>query len=183
MEGLILMTGRQVRKPLPRQFGMEKRQAFLDALALTCNINRSAAFAGVAPSTVHRRQAADATFAAAWQTALEMGYDRLETLALEHSGAGAAVEADPERAAAAGADAVPFDFDKALKLLMFHRAARHGQRQTPKGGAPAKNLTREETNKLLLKALAAAKRRVEQSQVGMVPIGCVRIGEAGAHEE
>lgn len=166
MEQIITATSgrRQVRKARECDFTATKRQAFLDALGLSCNVARSALWAGVSESLVHRLRRKDPAFAAQWQTALEMGYDRLEALALEHSGAGVAIEPDAARAAAAGADAVPFDFDKALKLLTFHRAARHGQRQPARGGAPLRNATREETTAALMTALAAAKRRIERAR-------------------
>ncbi|UVO51435.1 hypothetical protein M0208_13320 [Sphingomonas sp. SUN019] len=164
-----LITGpagrRKMRTPGPLHFTLKRRQAFLDALALTCNVRKSADFAGIKDSTIYRTRRDDPVFAAQWQAALEMGYDRLEALALEHGGAAMPIEPDADRAVEAGADPAPFDFDKALRLLTFHRAARQGQRATPRGGAPLKNMTREETNQLLLKALAAAKKRVEKAQV------------------
>lgn len=88
------------------------------------------------------------------------GYDRLEALVLEHGGAGVALEpADPYRAEEEGAAPPPFDFDKALRILSLYRSHRHGQagRRT---GTPRRRATREETNAVLIKAIAAARKRL-----------------------
>jgi len=154
---------RQRRKANPRAFTAQRRQRFLDALALTCNVKRAAAFAGVVESTVYKHRARDPQFVAQWREALEAGYDRLETLVLEHGGAGVALEpADPERAEVEMGEALPpFDFNKAMELLRHHRASRHNP-----GGVRGKRprvATREETNAALAKAIAAAEKRLGKS--------------------
>lgn len=150
---------RQRRKANPRAFTVQRRQRFLDALALTCNVKRAAAFAGVVESTVYKHRARDPQFVAQWREALEAGYDRLEMLVLEHGGAGLALEpADPERAdAEIGAALPPFDFDRAMQLLRHHRGARQGQSTS---GRQRRSATREETNAALAKAIAAARKRL-----------------------
>lgn len=150
--------GKRQVKSGSNQFTNRKRERFLDALALTCNVTKAAEFAGIGTSSIHRAKARDDAFAQQWQEALAIGYDRLESLVLEHGGAGVPIEPDPERAEAAGAKAEPFDFERALKILTYRRGARDGRRvQT---GRPVRNASREETTAALLKALAAAKRRV-----------------------
>ncbi|KRC79960.1 hypothetical protein [Sphingomonas sp. Root241] len=163
-----LITGnrdgqRQRRKPGRRAFTPARRQRFLDALALTCNVTRAAAFAEITLSSVYAQRAKDPQFVAQWREALEAGYDRLEAMVLEHGGAGVPLEpADPGRAEAEIAESLPrFDFAKAMELLKHHRASRHRlpgargkQRQMP---------TREETNAALAKAIAAAEKRLGKS--------------------
>ena len=117
----------------------------------------AAAFAKISTSSIHRARVRDEVFAVQWQDALAIGYDRLEALVLEHGGAGLPIEPDPDRAAAAGLDPEPFDFERALKILTYRRAAREGRRTQP--GRPVRNASREETNAALMKALAAAKRQ------------------------
>lgn len=142
-------------------FGIRKRQKFLDALALTCNITKAATYAEVSSATIARTRHRDPVFAEQWRKALEMGYDRIEALVLEYSGACGRIEPDPERAAADGADPEPFDFERAMKVLIYRRGERNGEPNRRTGG-PRRAATREETNANLLKALAAAKRRVEK---------------------
>jgi hypothetical protein len=145
-------------------FSARKRQRFLDALALTCNINAAAAYAGVHRTTPYWCRARDPQFAAQWREALAAGYDRLETLVLEHGGAGVALDsADPDRVDPADAAAPPpFDFDKAVQVLRLHRAERHALAKAGPGAA-RRRATREETNTALVKAIATARKRLEQS--------------------
>ena len=153
---------RQLRKTA---FSMRKRQRFLDALALTCNVNAAAAYAKVGRSMPYAYRARDPHFATQWREALAAGYDRLETLVLEHGGAGLPLgPADPNRVDETDMAAPPpFDFDKALKVLALHRAERHAL-ASRRSGAVRRRPTREETNAALIKAIAAAKKRLERSR-------------------
>ncbi|APR51778.1 hypothetical protein CA223_08060 [Sphingomonas koreensis] len=159
-ETIITLSGeRKRRKAKDDSFGKTKRQTFLDALALTCNIGSAAAKAQVHRSTVCRTRQRDPVFAEQFREALAIGYDRIEALVLEHGGAGEPIEADPDRAEAEGMKPVPFDFERAMKVLLYHRSQRNGE-PNRRTGRPRRVATREETNAALLKALAAAKRRV-----------------------
>lgn len=149
------------RKARTDSFSKTKRQKFLDALALTCNISRAAADAGVHRGTVCRTRRCDPVFDAQFHAALAMGYDRIEALVLEHGGAGEPIEPDPERAEAEGFKPEPFDFERAIKVLIYRRGERNGE-PNRRTGRPRRAATREETNAVLLKALAAAKRRVDK---------------------
>lgn len=152
----------QRRKPRAADFTPAKRQRFLDALAMTCNVRHAAAHAGVDASTVYFHRNRDETFAEQWRAALAVGYDQLEALVLEHGGAGIALEPpDPARAEAQGM-APAFDFDKAIKALQQHRRAREGGRYVR--SAARQRATREETNAALMKAIAAAGRRLARRQ-------------------
>lgn len=140
-------------------FTAAKRQRFLDALALTCNVRAAAVHAGVDSTTVYRHRQNDAVFAGQWEDALQVARDRLEALMLQHGGAALPLEpADGERAAAAGV-AAPFDLDAALKVLGYYLKKRD---VGPNRDKPRKGASRDETNAVLAKALAAARRRTER---------------------
>ncbi|RYY46399.1 MAG: hypothetical protein EOP59_02905 [Sphingomonadales bacterium] len=160
--------GRLQRKRAPRAnyFGPAKRQAFLDGLAYSCNVRASAGFAGVDITTVYYHRTRDAEFARQWQEAVEVGYDRLEALVLEHGGAGQALlPPDPERArnrceAEAVAEPLPpFDFERAIRILAQYRRRRAGEPMRP-GGPPLRYATREETNASLIKLLEGVRKRM-----------------------
>lgn len=125
----------QRRRPA---FDKWKRQRFIDALALTCNVRMSVEYAGVFLSTVYRARTRDPVFAAQWREALEMGMERLEMLVVEHGGAGLPLDfPDAERALDGGIDAPPFDFDKAIRALQLHAKARAGIARKPNHPAPS----------------------------------------------
>ncbi len=155
---------RQWRRVRKDGFGIGKRQRFLDALAMSCNVGSAARYAGVDKATPYSWRARDAQFAAQWREALAIGYERLETLALEHCGAGMALEPpDPDRVDPADPQAPPpFDFDKALLLLRLHRAQQRKRDAAPERASMRRPATREETNAALIKALTAAKKRLEK---------------------
>ena len=161
-ETIIALQGKPKQtKAKANGFSKSKREKFLDALALTCNITRAAAHAGVHKSTVCRAPRRDPVFDRQWHEALAIGYDRIEALVLEHGGAGEAIEPDPERAEAEGVKLESFDFERAMKVLIYRRGERNGE-PNRRTGRPRQAATREETNAALLKALAAAKRRMEK---------------------
>ena len=95
------------------------RTAFLEELAATANVTRSAQAAGVSDSSAYLLRRRDLAFAAAWAEALVEGYTRLELLmvqrALEEMG-GTALTAprDTAKTAALSERAV-------LQLLAHHR--------------------------------------------------------------
>lgn len=159
-----LRGARQMRKARNGVFTERARTRFLEGLAATCNITKAASFAGISPGCVYRHRAKDMVFAEQWAAAMAVGYDRLEALVLEHGGAGTQIEIDPERAEAAGIEPEPFDFDRAMKVLIFRRGAREGQ-PNRRTGRPPRNATREETTEAVMKALAAAKRRLAATKV------------------
>ncbi len=156
-------TGQRQRSKRSESFSARKRQRFLDALALACNVNAASDYAGIGRTTPYRWRARDPHFARQWQDALATGYDRLETLVLEHGGAGVPLEpANPERVKTDDAHAPPpFDFERALRVLALYRKQRHDLPGRRSGALP-KRATREETNAALLKALTAAKKRLER---------------------
>lgn len=161
----------QRRRPRADSFTPTKRQLFLDALALTCNVKRSAVMAGIDHTTAYYNRVRDPVFAEQWRQALAAGYDRLEALVLEHGGAGEALRpADPDRAvgaAAAGSagEPPPFDFDRALKVLQHYRSQRAGETWR-RSDYDRPRATREETNAAIMTALDAAERRAKRREPG-----------------
>lgn len=149
------------RAPRPDQWTVARRIAFLDHLAVTCNVVQSAKAVGSSPSGAHALRLRDADFAAQWRLALDAGYQQLEAkllaLALGHGDDGAVI-GDPS-AIVAG----PFDPVAAFTLLRHQHAMRVGSatraetRTTP---FAFKHVAIEEVHAALLAKLAArAKRR------------------------
>lgn len=65
------------------------RLAFFGELALTANVRRSAAAAGVSEARAYHKKRKDPAFAQAWGLALAEGYSRIEMMLLERALAGA----------------------------------------------------------------------------------------------
>lgn len=82
---LVLVGGKkpQMRKASARSWTRAKQEAFLNALAETCNIVRSCEAAGVSASTIRRKRKSDAAFRAGYVGALASAYERLELVLLE----------------------------------------------------------------------------------------------------
>ena len=158
---------------------------FLDHLAATCNVSASARAIGVRGFDVHRLRRRDAAFASDWGTAIEAGYQLLEThlvgIALVNSGAvvvvddgvgvggsegvsegvsgGGAENGSGAAAVAAGVAVTPkaADLDAAFSLLR-HRATERAR--GPRGGRPLPGgSTRADTDAEILKKLAALAAR------------------------
>jgi hypothetical protein len=91
------------------QDGLDRhwRTYFLQALAETSNVARSAAAVGAAPSRAYKLRREDPAFAALWRAALLEGYDHLEMEVL-----GYLRDTQPAR---------KMDVASALRLLAAHR--------------------------------------------------------------
>ncbi|TGX54750.1 hypothetical protein E5A73_04650 [Sphingomonas gei] len=165
MADISSLLGKERRKPR-QSFTPDLRQRFLDALALTCNVHAAAAYAGVDRTTPYNWRRHDPEFLEQWRDAVWAGFDRLETMVLEAGGAGLPLEVAPgdaDRVEADAPNAPPsFDFDKAMAVLRLYREKRHGS-APQRGRAPRQYPTREETNAALIKALTAAKKRLDKS--------------------
>ncbi len=128
--------GVQVVRTRRKLFGKERRKVFLEHLAATCNVKRSAAAAGVTVECVYQRRMREADFRAGWRAALEQGYARLEATLLEHAMGEDRVEIDG--ALDLGPPATgegKFDKDLALFLLREHKKGLTGQ-PNRRGAAP-----------------------------------------------
>lgn len=68
----------QVRKARRNGMTPARRRRFLEHLAATCNVIASAKSAGLSYNTFYTLRRNDPDFAAAWEQAIQTGYDRLE---------------------------------------------------------------------------------------------------------
>lgn len=130
------------------------RETFLDHLAATCNVREAAAVIGVIPGSVYSLRRREPKFAAAWEEALALGYQMLETRVVGHVLAGG-TRRDP---LGCGVDSIlgAIDFESALRLLVAHRNAPGKPRTHGRGPQFA---TRDETDTMLLKRLKAIELR------------------------
>lgn len=119
----------------------ERRKVFLETLAATCNVQRSMRAAGMGSgSGIYQLRRRDPAFAALWQDAMTLGYERLEAALLAHAleginaieiegsvpvtiGEDAPIEGDTVRFPGSGlrASPAPADIQLALQLLNRHR--------------------------------------------------------------
>lgn len=148
----------QAKAGRPGGWTKAKRETFLAELAASCNIRRACAAVGMAATSPYRLRQRDAGFARAWQAALEVGYERLESAlvarALEAVGE-IAFDTLDERVALVG----KMDVDQAIRILNFQReSVRQGQ---ARGRRPQQRqiATQEETDAALIKRIRIIERR------------------------
>lgn len=98
-----------------------KRAVFLEQLAITSSVKRSAAIAGIANSTLYSWKNGDPDFAAAWLEALAAGYELLEMEMLESARQG--VERKIFHHGKHVATVRDYDHRTALQLLRMHKEA------------------------------------------------------------
>ena len=166
------------KKRSARNVPQAKIEAFLNYLANSCNVTRSARRAGLAYSTLYDMRHRDEAFAARWQAALAAGYDRLEMALVEAALlATGAVDIDDE---ADGAEtghaetghaetggAVPdpplvapaMSVEQAMTLLRRHHASVQGGKG--RGSRPGKGRmpTSAETDAAIAERLAILRRQ------------------------
>ncbi|HET9811245.1 MAG TPA: hypothetical protein VFP53_06055 [Sphingomicrobium sp.] len=75
----------KARKRSKRDWTRAKEQAFVEALAETCNLTRAAEAAGVSTSGARQRRKTNAAFRASCCEAIASAYQRLELAILERS--------------------------------------------------------------------------------------------------
>ena len=118
--------GRQTKliRTAGKRWSAAAEMRFLEHLAASANIKASAEAAGFSTVAIYNRRLKDPHFAARWAEALEVGYMRLECLAIE-LGTNALSGTPPL------GDQVlpPASFGEVLNLLKLHRAQ-------VRGGAP-----------------------------------------------
>ncbi|HVQ08208.1 MAG TPA: hypothetical protein VMS43_07210 [Allosphingosinicella sp.] len=148
------------KRKRPVEFGRERRQAFLDHFAETCNLEASAAAAGVSPSAVYRVLKTDAAFAEGFEEALKIGYLFLEAEAVrQQREAQKAYRISPKSWGAAQAQS----FERSMQLLREYKRGqgRIGQRPT---GARLTKWSFDDAFKALEKRLQAFGLRVERGE-------------------
>lgn len=133
---LVVMGGKNrllvKTKRSRRETSQRSRDAFILSLSETCNVSERA---GIALSTVYKMRQRDAAFAAAWQRALDDGYQRLEMGLVQ--AALAAVEGLRPDATDGGDRPIvePMTMDQALRLLGRHEGSvRSGRLKTNRPG-------------------------------------------------
>ena len=75
----------QVRNASKRDWTKAKEQAFLEALADSCNVTAAAAAAGVSAGGAYAHRRKVAAFRAGWAEAIATAYQRLELVMLERA--------------------------------------------------------------------------------------------------
>ena len=75
----------QLRQKAPRDWSKAKSEAFLRALAETCNVSEACRQSGVSVSAAYARRKVDAPFRAGWIDALGEAYQRLEMVLLDRA--------------------------------------------------------------------------------------------------
>ena len=135
-----------------------KRAAFLAELAASCNIRRASQAAGMTPSGVYRLRQRDAEFARAWQMALEIGYERLET-ALVRRALEAIGEIEIDLADERAELVEKMTVEQAIRILRQHReSVRQGQARERRPSA-RDVATQEETDAALIKRIKMVERQ------------------------
>lgn len=154
------ISGGANRQPQERavsaaQWTRKKREAFLDHLAMSCNVTASVRSVGMTTGGLYQLRRRDPEFAALWRSALLTGYDRLEERLLQHAGAAindvAIGETEVEEPV--------FDPRIAMDLLRQHRATVEGREKKPMGGKVFR-ATRAEAEAALLRKLDALEKRL-----------------------
>jgi hypothetical protein len=111
-------------KPDPGRFGIaddaarqgaarQWRARFIDALAISSNVTRSAQEAGISLSRAYRVRRAEPEFARQWQATLADGYLHLEMEVIRRLREGDFGAGDGQK----------FDFSNAVRLLSLHRGS------------------------------------------------------------
>lgn len=107
-----------VRRRRRNLFGKARKAVFLEHLAATCNVQASAAVAGVAVQTVYNHRMKDAEFRAGWNAAIEQGYARLEAALLARAAAGEGrLEIGGDKIVDGAEAPERIDWDKGMELL------------------------------------------------------------------
>lgn len=133
-KGRMLMTA----EPSGQEVPQEQIDDFFARLAECCNVTRAARQAGVARTTMYRMRSRDSAFAAAWQEAIEAGYERLELGLIEAALARVEGATDGEPAETGdGMRAIEaLSMEQAIHLLGRYRATvGTGKRQSIRRGA------------------------------------------------
>jgi len=143
----------QRRKAKPLGWTKARRAAFLTELAHSCNVGRAHKAAGMGERGAYSLRRRDAEFARQWQSALELGYERLEMALLRR-----ALEVLGELELDERAEPIEkMTVAQAIDVINLHR------RSVQQGRAHQRRLchvaTQEETDAVLLKRIAMVERQ------------------------
>jgi len=125
-------------KPAPTrlqapQWTQEKRAQFLEELAQTANVVRSARAAGMPDYKAYRERRANPEFRAKWDAALDEGFDKLELLLLERATYGDAVPPEGEAKVGEKQRAIPTALAMSLLKLRESRRAKSPPQRPMRG--------------------------------------------------
>ncbi|MGQ0588862.1 MAG: hypothetical protein ACT4N8_04925 [Sphingosinicella sp.] len=157
-EGKTIVRGHAGRRLMrkrkrPVEFDRDRKQAFLDHFAGSCNLAAAARAAGVGVSAVYRALANDSAFAEGFQAGLEIGYRLLEAEALGQQRAAQlryAIDPKPDPAAEAQS------FERTMQLLReYNRGAGAVGRRAPRTGDARSRWSFDEAMAALEKELDA----------------------------
>jgi len=126
------------------------RVRFLDYLAESSNVTRSAQHAGIDASRVYRLRRAEPDFARQWQTALSEGYAHLEMEVLRRLREGDFKTGDGDK----------FDFANAIRLLVAHRDTAAG------GQARERDVSAAEVRASIDRKIEDIRRRMAKDKPG-----------------
>lgn len=156
----------QIRKKRTDGWTKARKTHFLAELALSCNVMRAAAKVGAFPSSAYRRRLADAAFAAAWQDALQTGYDRLEAALLRRAievMEGEPVEAEENADADLMVDPNPLSVmtvAQAIDIMKHKQAQLAGAKKAGERNFGARiRPTPEQTNAEIMRRIAIVRRQ------------------------
>ena len=153
----------QKRKPRVNGWTTQKRAAFLDMLAATCNVSEAARVVGMTAGGARALRARDGEFALLWADAFVLGEERLREeciaaalgqVSTGHNPVGERVEVEPK----------PFDVDRAIKVLNMRNGG-SSARRTRKPTLPSQH----EVDAALMARFAAIDRRQAQRAIAAGP--------------
>lgn len=157
--------GPQLVETAGRSWSDEAEALFLDSLAATCHVGRSARAAGFSTVTVYSRRRRDAGFADRWQAALAQGYIRVETALIRRTADQfEGVPDDPDTPIPAVSAA------EAIALLRFHRAGATDQHGKVYGRQLRRRSIEEVRASILAKLEAIVAMREEDAAATLAAI-------------
>lgn len=138
------------------RWSVELRRAFLDHLAATANVKRSAEAVNVTPAMAYKLRQRDANFTADWAAALREAYHALELDVLDKALNG---EERVVRSAEGERTIIKQDTGLQLRLLAYHRAAVKDAPPAP----PRSEETAKAARKRMARELALIAERLDLS--------------------
>lgn len=172
----------QVKRVRSDGWTKTRRTAFLAELAQSCNIGRALAAAGMSGSTAYQLRRRDPEFAAQWQAALEIGYERLETALLRRAlEAAGAIEIED-----AAEPVEKMTVEQAIGFLNKHRTSiqlGHAKGRRPQAREIA---TQPEVDAILIRRIRMVKRQrrlLTGGARGQATLPPPRDGEAAPGED
>jgi len=134
-----------------RRWPRASEAVFLDTLATTCNVTRSAAAAGFSCQSAYRHRRRMPAFAERWREALEIGYERLEQAMLD-----AAIRSVSDEEDATEAPLPRMSIGEAMNLLRLHRSS--VKEGVQRSGRPPREPSIEDVRASIARRLNAIER-------------------------